>query len=478
MFIYKAVPLSQQTIDVDFVKNTGDNELLDVYVEVESVDVAGKSRLPVKVTCRPKISLPEPPTISTYTVFIDGNQFESIWRNGEFEFDTVSESPDVINQFVINLDYLRLFQCGRGKENKLELLISYEVPIKGVRNLFQISPIQLSLDLEHVEALLTSTGEASNYIRLGKQVYYISPYCSAYEKPYKKIGLDLGSYQVLDCQYVKDNKRVFRDGRPQKGVSPDSFNVFNRVFAGSKDVILTTYGNAKVDVPSSFEVLDDGDQFIYKETQPDGYRAGYGRDNTYVYFFCESTSTPHASKVRAAKDPQSFRSVGRAYGVDEQNVYLEGRRIKLAEASSWQLLERGYSRDDKHVFYYSRVVDGADVASFIVDNSIEDVYCIGRDKANIYINGEAINQADPDTWQLLDRGYSKDAHRVFYHVHIVEGADPTSFEVYDYGHSPASDADASDNKNLFRSGCICEDNRKDDSIVVNVFKRIRDLFKE
>ena len=67
-------------------------------------------------------------------------------------------------------------------------------------------------------------------------------------------------------------------------------------------MIYTPYGDAKVAHPESFQALDQGDI-------PPGrhFRQSYGRDEEFVYFFDAFEEKKQATRLRAWKDPASFR---------------------------------------------------------------------------------------------------------------------------------------------------------------------------
>lgn len=258
-----------------------------------------------------------------------------------------------------------------------------------------ISPaVRLEIDLRDVEVLNTATGLASCYVKDRRGLFFIWNGSRGHRKSHRKVAADLESARALNdqaaaCAYLVDRELVFRDGVLVKGLSAADFKIYSAVFAGDSSTVLTPYGNAKVVHPAQFAALDDGDRHAYKKADnADGYKAGYGRDDLHVYWFDCSTSSAHATVVKACKQPQTFISLDYGYGKDASNVYLEGVRIQGADPDTWEMLNRVYSRDQKNVYFGTRKVAAADRDSFRVI-------------------------ADPDEASLFDSMNGQDASRNF-----------------------------------------------------------------
>lgn len=90
----------------------------------------------------------------------------------------------------------------------------------------------------------------------------------------------------------------------------------------------------------------------------------------------------------------------------------------------------GYHVRDNAVFYLNPFpgkafrIDGADAASFeIYDRTY------ARDSAQVYINGNPLPGAQPQSFELLDRpGFSRDSRRVYQHDQPISN-DPNGFEL-------------------------------------------------
>ncbi|WP_156121853.1 DKNYY domain-containing protein [Halocynthiibacter namhaensis] len=143
----------------------------------------------------------------------------------------------------------------------------------------------------------------------------------------------------------------YRQIRPVR----DTLQGMGRVFYGDQDGIWTTYGNAKIADPASFEALLPAGPSRYCNSAS-GYQCGYGRDANQAYYFDEATSTKHASVIRACKAPDELEVVGGVYARDRKNVYAEGRILKGADAASFERLNAKFARDKNGIWYVGYLV--------------------------------------------------------------------------------------------------------------------------
>ncbi len=254
----------------------------------------------------------------------------------------------------------------KGKKQKETFTFSLKMKfdIKGINNKKQdfiasTNTLNLEIDYSNIDQLLTPKGEVSKYMYYNNNVVYISEYSRAYEERTRKININKKSIKVLDRVYIIDDKKVFRDGNLQR-INSKNFKIYNDIFAGNDEKVLTSYGDAKVKDPKSFEVFS---------VAGDDYKKGYARDKFHLYFFDEGSSSSHAKICKSCKNPASFKELyvkdpyNEMYGICERTVYINGVSISMADAKTWENLGF-YSKDRKNVFYYTYKVKGADVDSF------------------------------------------------------------------------------------------------------------------
>ena len=194
-------------------------------------------------------------------------------------------------------------------------------------------------------------GKPSGYRECDGEVAYM-PERQSYEQIFRKVKIDPDTMVVLNHDFIKDRKCVYRKGILLRGISPEDFHVYNGVYVGNYQVIYTPYGDAKIAHPASFEALDDG-------LPPQGFHfpESYGRDEEFVYFFTGFTDTKHAVRLKACKHPETFSVMSEGYAKDCDHVYREHRVIKNADPNTFVVLKDGYARDNKHLYLYGSIVE-------------------------------------------------------------------------------------------------------------------------
>jgi|GEM_PF-4897110 len=236
--------------------------------------------------------------------------------------------------------------------------------------------LSVPLDTTDVDWLVTDYGGASGFFAYGAEVYAATGHHgnTALE------NLVPGDVQTLTRNILLGKGRThfldFSKKRAPKGL----LTGLNAVFYRTEDDVFTNYGRAKVDDPASFEVVDMGHPSLYgSQDTREGYMCSYARDAGAAYFFCESTSTKHAIKLRACKTPGRLESLGQSYARDDKNVYLEGRVIKGADPASFQRISGRHARDKSGIWYLDMPIEGADPDTFeVLDDPIHAPFEVDR----------------------------------------------------------------------------------------------------
>ena len=94
-----------------------------------------------------------------------------------------------------------------------------------------------------------------------------------------------------------------------------------------------------------------------------------------------------------------------------------------------------YGSDGSQVFFESTSISNADSDTFHVLDWRRE---LSRDVQNIYWKSILLSR-DPDNFEILERGYSKDSSHVYYASWVVENADPNTFVVTGKATSTAKD---------------------------------------
>lgn len=106
----------------------------------------------------------------------------------------------------------------------------------------------------------------------------------------------------------------------------------------------------------------------------------------------------------------------------------------------------GYEQEDGNWAWVAYSGTGKFVRSFDPDDAtfeILDNEKYAKDKDSVYLEGIAIEHADPTTFEVLsENGYSKDKKHVFLGTYIIIFADPETFDIIDWPY-------ARDDKRIF-----------------------------
>ena len=105
----------------------------------------------------------------------------------------------------------------------------------------------------------------------------------------------------------------------------------------------------------------------------------------------------------------------------------ERTKIENADAQTFEILKDGcYAKDNKTVFYEEKPVNEADPNTFEVLSEL-----IGKDKNSGFFEEKKIPNSDGQTFKNKDNIYSKDKNNVYSADKKIAGADPPSFEIVD-----------------------------------------------
>ncbi|MBU2524693.1 DKNYY domain-containing protein [Patescibacteria group bacterium] len=138
-------------------------------------------------------------------------------------------------------------------------------------------------------------------------------------------------------------------------------------------------------------------------------------------------------KIEGA-NPKTFivleETLDRILGKDDKNVYFYEKVLKDADPKSFRIVNKSYTRDDKTIFYQDEPRYDIDVKSFEVLH-----WDTVKDKNNVYdSNGQVVEGADPNTFQSYKstKGvnfFFVDKNYVWQGYGKIEGLDPASFKV-------------------------------------------------
>lgn len=163
---------------------------------------------------------------------------------------------------------------------------------------------------------------------------------------------------------------------------------------------------------ASFEVLDHS----------------YARDDSRVYL---------DGVVISSADPSTFTLLSPPFALDARHVYVN-RDIFSDDPAHFEIVQGNISRDSKYIYWSTSVVSDDPIHLSVVQSP--GYYTFFKDSRVVYVNGNAIAEADPTSFAVIADAYARDALRVFYFDELIHGADVSTFEILESPY--ARDADS------------------------------------
>ena len=214
-----------------------------------------------------------------------------------------------------------------------------------------------------------------------------------------------------------------------KGADPFSFEIIDSTYA--KDKAHVYYNGVQIpdSDPATFELLD----FTYARDTRHVYLNGQIFNNDPAHFENISGNIYRDSQYiywngsSISEDPQNLVVLGSfgfyTYLKDSQTVFVNGNPINSADPNMFQVINEGYSRDSKNAFYFDELIADADVATF---EALEQQYA--RDENNAYWMGKPISTSDPASFVILNADFecTADATHAYYQDQLIQGFDPAT----------------------------------------------------
>lgn len=261
-------------------------------------------------------------------------------------------------------------------------------------------------------------------------------------------GADAASFALVAARgknqaaYAKDQSRVYFEGFPLPGADPATFTADPKHAGLARDRRQVYLGRRVIPGadPATFERLA-GDAPIGRDRR--GYY--FGADPVTVrdaatFEILDANAGPgkvwardaHAfyvgAKTTATEGIGGPQILAAGYTKDSSRVYYKGDAIPGADAASFNV--RVYKDD---------AIRG-------------DTYVVARDRRHFYIGGMATADiADGSTFEELGAGYARDSRQVYFLSRVVEGADPATFRTKDVGRVPGANRSAPVARDKFRA---------------------------
>lgn len=190
-------------------------------------------------------------------------------------------------------------------------------------------------------------------------------------------------------------------------------------------------------------------------------RAPFGRGPALVWAK-DSYQVYYGGVPLPGSKPEKFQILGNRYSKDDKNVFYESNLLLNSDSNTFSIIDGPYSKDKSNVYYHDLTLPYADPKSFkafvfdslwsygyATDNN--HLYYRGdlkesceptsleilgdpsgdwaKDSQCIYFQGNILENADINTFQLLDKKYTKDKNKVFYKSEHIESANPDTFNI-------------------------------------------------
>jgi len=245
------------------------------------------------------------------------------------------------------------------------------------------------------------------------------------------------SLLALSFYFVEGDKAFFNTGQRDFQGTGISASSESRVIQPPPVIIELT----DVDI-ATFSIIDD--------------RIAYDSKGFYLNGIRDNKVSPQPDILKA--DKRSMQTIGahtrnfddRFYR-DRNYVYYHDM-IFNADVASFRLLEHDVFADKHFIYYKGKIVQGSDGSKeckFITDTHFGEVIDFGeldfgnvrieKDKCiffinnnNVYCNGKLIENADPETFAVLNTsGFATDKKNVYFKTEILKGGDATTFTYID-----------------------------------------------
>ena len=319
--------------------------------------------------------------------------------------------------------------------------------IKDKSNLYyysngKIEKINLKIDVNNLEYLDDGNSTFSNYLRDGKNVYFVD---NEHGKVKILKNVDRNTFKVVNGNYGVDRKNVYYNGEKLDSVGieglkifddnylKDNKNVYEISVNDNDKVKIEPIKNLNIDV-ATFENIFGGLNY---------------KDKNSVYYVDENNGKV-SLKILKGADPATFE-----FGIiskDKNSVFIGNQKLKGVSSKGFEVLNDSldFVKDYKNVYYLDRESDGITYKVEVLDTKGVDIPSFEffgdsynkyfKDKDNIYflndkddkMEFEKLAGANLKTFEIIDDYFARDDKNVYFFNKKVIGVDAKTFEEVDY----------------------------------------------
>ena len=318
--------------------------------------------------------------------------------------------------------------------------------IKDKNNLYyysngKIEKINLKIDVNNLEYLDDGNSTFSNYLRDGKNVYFVND-----EGGKVKIvkNVDKNTFKVVNGNYGVDSKNVYYLGEKLDFVGLDGLKIFNEGYLKDKknvyeisvndndEVKVKPIKNLNIDV-ATFEYIFGGLNY---------------KDKNSVYY--EDNDGDISLKILKGADPATFE-----FGIiskDKNSIFIGNQKLKGVSSKGFEVLNDSldFVKDYKNVYYLDRAedgitfiprvqnIEGVDIATLEFAGGHYSNYY--KDKNNVYfmdnrdgkIKFKKLAYVNPKTFEMVDDTFARDDKNLYIFEYRLDGIDPKTFKKLSY----------------------------------------------
>jgi hypothetical protein len=199
-------------------------------------------------------------------------------------------------------------------------------------------------------------------------------------------GAHIPTFRFFAGGFAKDHKNCYSSGSKLKNANPATFLALNFTYATDGNRVWTMGGEIKDVDAATFEVCDDGAYTIRGDCI---VPFGYGKDKQRVFYY-DFDGKPNC--VRKAITA-TFISLNDGYfGKDQFCVFCGYAALPKVKVEHWKKIGGYYSKDNSRVYYFNRLIAGADYDTFAVVPTGKDHYQMARDKNSYYANDRIVSE--------------------------------------------------------------------------------------
>ena len=194
------------------------------------------------------------------------------------------------------------------------------------------------------------------------------------------------TYVKIDEDWSKDDTYYFYNYQ-RVDVDYQTFEVLNNRFARDKN---------KVFLLKTFSLLDSSIDPATARKVNERYIV----DKDYIYDFQQYRESVEVDSLVSFRcfDSNSINIIGENFLLFDDKVVFDGDELPGVDSRSFQVVKDHYSKDKNHVYAGSKMIEGADPASFEV---LETIF-YSKDKNYVYGGGILIENADVETFEPID----------------------------------------------------------------------------